>query len=124
MGSQAAQEAIRQANPEGKHCELLRVHPTACVQCPVRQNPYLGDEGRDGELYRAIEQYGHWLDDAVRFDDYQRFGLGIPPQQLSSEQFEVLRIMHREEQLIQSQLQGQEIAKIIARMFASSKKED
>src|SRR5688572_33441561 len=55
LGRPAAQDAIRQANPEGKHCELLKRSPTACADCPVRQNPYLGDEGRDSDHYRVNE---------------------------------------------------------------------
>lgn len=123
LGNAAAHEAIRQANPAGRHCELLRVNSHICSTCPVNQNPYNGDGGRDGSLYRASEEYGHWIEDAIDFFDHQRFGLGVPPQQLSPEQFEVLRILHHEELLMQSQLQGQEIARIIARMFAGSKEQ-
>jgi hypothetical protein len=122
LGSQAAQDEIRRANPDVKHCELLRVNPTICDKCPVNQNPYNGDEGHDGELYRAVEQYGHWLEEAILLDDYRRLGLSPPPQELSPEQFEVLRVMHRDEQLIKVQLLGQEIARVIARMFSKKEK--
>lgn len=115
LGSEALQQSIRQANPTGKHCELLKRNPTACQKCHF--NPYNGDEGHDGELYRAVETYGHWLEEAVLLNDYRSLGLAPPPQQLSPEQFEVLRIMQRDEQLIQSQLQGQEIARILAKLI-------
>lgn len=84
----------------------------------MSQNPYNGEDGRDGEVYRAFEQYGHWIEDALQLDDSYRLRLGPSPQDLSPAEFEVLRIIRRDEQLLQSQLQGQEMARIIARMFA------
>lgn len=115
LGSEGLQEEIRKANPTGRHCELIKRNPSHCTRCP--HNPYNGDEGRDGDLYRAMEQYGHWLDQAEDLQD--RHVLGFGPKALSPEEFEVLRLMRHHETAITAKIQGIEIAKLI--LFAKTK---
>lgn len=116
LGNEARQEEIRQRNPEGKHCEWLKRSATACKEC--RFNPYNGDEGRDGDLYRAVEEHGDWLDDAVNLYDLHMLDLGPLPPELFPEQFEVLRILRRDELLTAARIQGIEIARLIAQLFS------
>lgn len=122
LGNEAAQETIRQSNPTGRHCEMLRVNPSVCTACPVHQNPYNDDEGRAAEVYRAIEQYGHWLEEAEYLQDRQVLGFGPKFEQMTPEEFEVLRLMRQHEAAISARIQGIEIARLIGQLFA--KKED
>jgi len=122
LGNESAQEAIRQSNPTGRHCELLRVNPSVCTTCPVKQNPYNGDEGRDAEVYRAFEEYGYWLEEAEYLQDRQALGFGPASERMTPEEFEVLRLMRQHEAAISARIQGIEIARLIGQLF--TKKED
>lgn len=117
LGNASAQETIRQSNPTGRHCEMLRVNPSVCTACPVKQNPYNGDEGRDAELYRAIAEYGHWIEEAEYLQSLQSLGFGPSFEQMTPEQFEVLRLMRQHEAAISARIQGFEVAKVIAQLF-------
>lgn len=122
LGDSWRQDEIRRSTPQGPHCNYLKRSPNICADCPIDQNPYLGDEGRDGDLYRAYEEHSDWIPDAEEFWELHQLGLGKDVEQLSPDEFEVLVAMRRHEEWQRARIMAVEISKILAPIFATKEK--
>lgn len=123
LGNKWRQDEIRRAAPEGPHCNILERSPSICAHCPVNQNPYLGDEGRDGELFRAYEEHSDWILDAEEFWELHQLGLGKSLKELAPDEFEVLVAMRSHEEWLRAKTAAVEIHKVLVKAFAAKEKE-
>ena len=91
LGDHEKQEAIRQENPDGKHCLDLQASPNACIGCP--KNPYDHKKKQDREDREEVEKCASLLEFISALYDNIEMGI-VDPKEVTSREAVCLRILH------------------------------
>ncbi len=113
LGNREEQELIRNLHPNGKHCDLLRMSPTACDGCP--KNPH-SHEGDSSKLTLTEEDAGLVMMGIGLAQDHE-LGVIPDPLDLYPEEYELLKLGLE----LMKEFREDRLASKIARMFLGEK---
>lgn len=119
LGDREAQDAIREANQDVVHCDLLLTSPNACLGCP--KNPRRNDKG--GEVKEGVDEHSGLLNAAFRFLEDYEYGV-LEMSTLLPWEFQIVLIMRDYEEMNRQQLAAQMIRSEIGKLFGSESKQN
>lgn len=117
LGDKEAQDEVRRATPDLRHCGLLKKDPSCCLVCSLKENPYRGHDAelaleaaRNIDLVRdALDLFASWEIGLLRKEDL----LDLSPDQITA-----LESAQYERQIHVAELQANIIAARLATIFA------